>query len=74
MKRFRANQITKLISRKPPVCRTFWVPQIHVDGRWCCLSDNSYPTGIVEAKSEWEARKKAEAALREVIAADSGDE
>lgn len=64
MKRFRAKQITNIISRTPPTFRTFWAPQIHVDGQWCCLSDDQ--TGIVQMESEWEALKKAEAAAGEI--------
>ncbi|BFH12749.1 hypothetical protein J6TS7_64620 [Paenibacillus dendritiformis] len=65
MKRFRAKQITQLIDRMPPTCRTFWAPQIHVDGQWCCLSDDHTQTGIVETESEWKALEKAEAAAAE---------
>ncbi|MGG3839681.1 hypothetical protein ABEV00_22000 [Paenibacillus thiaminolyticus] len=65
MKRFRAKQITNLISRTPPTFRTFWAPQIYLDGQWCCLSDDHTQTGIVEMESEWKAHEKAEAAYLE---------
>lgn len=67
MKRFRAKQITQLISRTPPTFRTFWAPQIYLDGQWCCLSDDHTQTGIVEMESEWEALEAAYKEYRESV-------